>query len=62
MPTKGKIEEKSRIELEIDGRTIKRGFHDVGDATEKAVNEINKGAKEATITQEIKLRQKKEKK
>jgi hypothetical protein len=62
MPNKERIKEVSKIEVKVGDKTIKRGFHDIGDATEKAVNEIYKGAKEVTITQEIKLTPKKEKK
>jgi len=66
VPTKERskegIKEVSHIRVEIDGRTLRRDFHDVGDATEKAVNELGKGAEKAIIKQEITLTPKKEKK
>lgn len=61
MPTNQKIDERNKITLEVDGKRVKKGFHDVGDATQRAVDELNEGAKKAIITNEITLTKKQKK-
>jgi len=47
------IDEKSRIELRVDGTLVDDHFHDANDAWQKAVNRIMQGASKAVITETV---------